>query len=118
MCQEVYMELQRALEIISALADGHNPYTGEIFEKDSVFQNPDTVRALYTAMELLSSRLKSRDRKSRLPQNAGNKWEGEEDLQLAREFDSGMNIQEIAVNHGRTMPSIRQRLIKMGKIQY
>lgn len=112
------MDLNRVREIISALADGHNPFTGEVFAEDSVFNNPETVRALYTALDLINSRVKSGNRKRNLPENAGKNWEDEEISQLIREFDKGMNINDIAETHSRTSWGIRQKLIKLGKIQY
>lgn len=112
------MDLGRALEIITALADGHNPYTGEVFEPDSVFQNPDTVRALYTAINFLSSRMKSGNKKRSLPENAGKIWEEEEMTQLISEFEGGMNIRDMATAHNRTTWGIRQKLVKLGKIQF
>lgn len=44
------MELDRAKEIIQALADGVDPYTGERFPADGPYQRADTVRALYTIL--------------------------------------------------------------------
>lgn len=112
------MDLNRTYEIISALAAGHNPYTGEVFTNDSVFQNPDTVRALYTVLELISIRIKTGNRKSSLPENAGKNWEEEEVFQLIKEFDQGMNIADMAKTHARTTWGVRQKLVKLGKIQY
>ena len=40
------MQLDRAKEIIEALADGVDPYTGENFPADGPYQRADTVRAL------------------------------------------------------------------------
>jgi len=45
------MEIDRASEIIQQLADGVDPYTGERFQPDSPYQQADTVRALYLALE-------------------------------------------------------------------
>ncbi len=112
------MDLKRAYEIISALADGHSPFTGEVFANDSVYQNSDTIRALYTAMEVLSAKIKSGDKKRALPENAGKPWEELEITKLEQEFDQGMNIYDIAAAHNRTSWAIRQRLIKQGKIQF
>lgn len=43
------MEVVKALEIIRALADGIDPYTGEVYSANSPYQNAETVRALFTA---------------------------------------------------------------------
>lgn len=49
------MERDRAKEIIRALADGVDPYTGERFPVDGPYQRADTARALYTALEAMES---------------------------------------------------------------
>lgn len=54
---------------------------------------------------------------TRLPANFGKPWTGDEDGQLAREFDAGMPIAEIARTHARTGSSVRLRLEKLGKIE-
>src|SRR5688572_18443227 len=43
---ERIMDDNRALAIVSALANGVNPQTGEIFEVDSPYQSVDVIRAL------------------------------------------------------------------------
>lgn len=110
------MELKKAIEIIRLLADGVNPYTGEIMEADSVFQNPDTVRALYVALEQLKAVESRKERNRDLPGNTGKAWTSEEDAVLGEEFDSGMEIAAMAKKHERTKWAIQSRLLKMGKI--
>ena len=44
------MEEARALTIVTALASGVNPLTGELFAVDSPYQSPDVIRALYSAV--------------------------------------------------------------------
>jgi len=44
------MDTDRAKEILELLSDGIDPFTGEIFPKDSPYQHPDTVRALFKAI--------------------------------------------------------------------
>ena len=112
------MDLKRAYEIVSALADGHNPYTGEVFNQDSVFQNADTAMALYTAREVLSIRITNGDRSKDLPENAGKIWEEAEILKLENEFAQDMSISDIAKAHNRTTWAIRQKLVKQGKIPF
>lgn len=50
------------------------------------------------------------------PANVGAAWNEEEDNRLAKEFQSGMKIAEIAREHGRTSGAIRSRLKKQGFI--
>ena len=111
------MEISEALKIIRALADGVNPFTGEVFPDDSPYQHPQMVRALFKAVGVLESREKREKRRGYLPEHAGNPWRGEEEVRLVSEFDSGLSIAEIAKNHKRTKGAIRSRLKKLGKIK-
>ncbi len=111
------METSEALKIIKALADGINPFTGEVIPDDSPYQNPQMVRALFKAVSALESREKSEQRRRYLPKNAGNPWYDEEESKLISEFDSGLSISDIAKKHKRTKGSIRSRLEKLGKIK-
>jgi len=47
---------RQALAIVTALANGANPVTGEIFPADSPYQAPDVIRALFAAQRALESR--------------------------------------------------------------
>jgi hypothetical protein len=53
------MDDLRAHRIISALANGANPLTGELFSAESPYQSPEIIRALYTAARMLEARLHS-----------------------------------------------------------
>lgn len=74
-----------AEEIINALANGINPITGEILPSDNVCNEPDVIRALYTAAELLKKQAEKEQRTK--PANAGKRWTAEEDGLLAEMFD-------------------------------
>ncbi len=45
-----HMEVKRVIEIVTALANGVDPYAGEVLDKGP-FQNADTTRALYLALK-------------------------------------------------------------------
>ena len=47
------MDIERAKKLLSALADGVNPLTGELLGRDSVCNRPEIVRALNTAVSEL-----------------------------------------------------------------
>ncbi len=111
------MDIPTALEIVNALADGINPYTGEIFPPDSPYQHPDTVRALYKAIQALERLKKRQSRQRNLPENAGKPWSEEEEQQLITGHDSGLSTQELATRHKRTKGAIRSRLVKLGRIE-
>lgn len=109
------MELAKAIEIIQYLADGVNPYTGEVFGEASVFQNADTARALYVALEELKYRLSRKEKHKDYPGNVGKPWTAEEEASLMEEFDSGVEMAAIAIKHERTNWAIQSRLMKLGK---
>jgi len=71
------MEKQTALHIIQALAQGIDPHSGEAFPTDSPYQHPDTVRALFQAVQALTEPSAARPRPATphgAPTNAGKPW--------------------------------------------
>jgi hypothetical protein len=111
------MQLDAALPIVRALADGVNPITGEAYPDHSPYAEPRTLRALYSAVDLMQKEVERERRRERLPANFGKPWSVEEDCALAAEFDSGVAMAQIARAHARTHSSIRLRLEKLGKIE-
>lgn len=113
------MDESKALAIVSALANGVNPLTGEVFTTDSPYQSPDVVRALYISVRALEASAKRRSRaRERLPGNAGKPWSEEEDERLLGEFDRGCPLAELARAHERTLAGIQARLEKHGRLQF
>ena len=108
------MQLDAALPIVRALADGVNPVTGEAYPEHSPYAEPRTLRALYSAVDRMAQEV---ERALRLPANFGKPWTEGEDKALTGEFDAGMAMQEMARRHARTQSSIRLRLEKLGKIE-
>ena len=111
------MDVGSAIKIVTALANGVDPHTGEVMQIEGPFQNPNTVRALFLAikgLELLEAKEK---RSNRLPSSAGKAWTTSDDEELVIEFDTGRTIKELSEEHGRTEGAIRSRLIKLGKIE-
>lgn len=111
------MQLESALPIVRALADGVNPVTGEAYPDHSPYAEPRTLRALYSAVDLMQKEVEREKRRERLPANFGKPWTEGEDKLLAAEFDGGVPMGEIARKHQRTQSSIRLRLEKLGKIE-
>jgi len=111
------MEIQEALKIIKALADGVNPETGEALPGDElIYQNPQNVRALHRAAGALEF-LEERERIKRLlPKNAGKPWTQQEEAEVCDELRSGTDFQQIARTHNRTVASIVARLVRLGKV--
>jgi hypothetical protein len=114
------MEAERAANILRALADGVDPFTGEVLDDRSPLQNPECVRALFAAVEALegrpSDRSKRAGRNRGLPGRAGEPWDGREDGELMERFDAGWNVADLAKHHQRTRGAIRTRLVRLGKI--
>jgi len=110
------MQLDAALPIVRALADGVNPVTGEAYPDHSPYAEPRTLRALYSAVDLMQREVEREKRRERLPANFGKPWTEGEDKTLTAEYDAGATLSEIARKHERTQSSIRLRLEKLGKI--
>jgi hypothetical protein len=111
------MQLEAALPIVRALADGVNPFTGEAYPDQSPYAEPRALRALYSAIDLMSRELEREKRKAMLPANFGKPWSEGEDRALVVAFDAGTPLMDIARKHARTHGSIRLRLEKLGKIE-
>jgi hypothetical protein len=116
------MDDNKALSIVSALANGVNPLTGEVFDAGSPYQAPDIVRALFAAARALdrakseaSTASPSRQR-STAASNVGKPWTADEDQRLLAEFDGGRAPRELASLLGRTLAGIEARLEKHGRI--
>jgi hypothetical protein len=111
------MDEAKALNILSTLANGVNPVTGEVFAADSPYQSSEVVRALYLATRALESRAKPTKVRTGLPSNAGKPWSEEDDRKLLAEFDRGSSLQDLAQAHARTVAGIQARLEKHGRLQ-
>jgi hypothetical protein len=111
------MEEARALTIVTALASGVNPLTGELFATDSPYQSPDVIRALYIAVRALEAAGRRRTRgPGAASSNAGKPWSDDEDRQLLSAFDNGQPLAELVQAHGRTRGGIQARLIRHGRL--
>ena len=115
------MDRQEVIAVLESLANGIDPMTGARIPQDA-FHSADTVRALFAA----SAFLKAAPATPEKPQNgrtrtttfasAGTPWSADEDARLGQEFDAGMTIAQIALQHGRTSGAITSRLVKLGRI--
>jgi hypothetical protein len=107
------MEIQEAIKVIRALAEGTHPETREPLIEDSICRNPQAVIALNRALAAL---ITQQQRELKKPASAGQYWSRAEDKQICEEIRQGMDFEEIAKTHNRTVPSIIVRLVKLGKI--
>jgi hypothetical protein len=110
------MSPHEAKSIIEALANSVDPETGEVLSAQSVFNNPQVIRALFIATNALDSLAKREKREKALPDNTGKAWSELEDSELLSAFDVGSSIKDIAAKHGRTKGAITARLLRLGRI--
>ena len=114
------MDEGKIVAILSALANGVNPVTGEVFPNDSPYQQTEVVRALYAAIERLKGAQPAAAPKPRprgdTPSNVGKPWSEDEDRRLLAEFDRGRKPAELARELGRTLAGIEARLEKLGRL--
>jgi hypothetical protein len=115
------MEAERAAHILRALADGVDPFTGEVVDDSSPLQNPECIRALFAAVEALEGRASDRNKRARENRGfngrAGKPWDEREDGELTERFDAGWNVADLAKHLQRTRGAIRARLVRLGKIE-
>ena len=103
-------------KLLSTLAEGVDPFTGELMPNGHLLQNPQIVRALFHAAGALEHQQKNAKRVASLPAKAGSPWSKEEDDLLIKQFDDKTPMPEIAKQHGRSEAGITSRLVKLGKI--
>ena len=105
------LEIVDALKIISSLANGKHPDTNEPVPPDSLFESPNVIRALYTAMSALEILKRRRPRQPAA--NAGQPWSDEEDSRLLAQYKGGVtDLGELARLHERSEASIESRLVR------
>ncbi len=104
------------LNIVQQMANGANPFTGEIFDDTHICQNVNVARALISAAVALENETKRQQKKRHLPANAGKPWDDEEDARLLNEFDDEKSIKELSDIFERTTGSIQSRLVKHGRL--
>ena len=113
------MDIVRAKEILTILADGINPLTGEVLPREDSCNQVEVVRALHTVLDYNNTMGPTNNKvKKAQPENAGKPWTDAEKNAVAEEYHSGMKISEIAQAHKRTRGSIEAKLAQLGLIEY
>lgn len=107
------MDIKKAKEIITALAEGIDPTTGEILPDDSVCNKGEVVRAFYTILASLDAPKIKKPQ----PKNAGKRWTDEDDKKLVEMYDAGVSKKDICNTFKRTSTGIASRLVRLGKIR-
>ena len=107
------MDIQHAKEILTVLADGIDPITGEVLPAEDSCNHPEVIRALHT---VLTSFKEEKSSRRSLPENAGKPWTQEDEKTLCEMYDQGKSAKEISEYFKRTSGGIAARLVKLGKI--
>ena len=111
------MEISYAKEILGMLADGINPFTGEVLPASDSCNQPDVIRALNAAVVQLEKARKAEKREKSLPENAGKPWPQKDDEKLVQMFEEGCSKKELCDFFKRTEGSLSSRLVRLGIIQ-
>ena len=106
------MDINRAKEIISALAEGVDPTTGEVLPDNSVCNKGEIVRAFYAIL----NHLDEKKPKKNSPANAGKPWTKEDEDLLIDLYHSGAPKREICKTMQRTESGVAARLVHLGII--
>ncbi|MCP8970697.1 hypothetical protein [Ectobacillus ponti] len=112
------MNVEQAKQVLERLAEGIDPLTGEEFAVGSPYQRADVIRALQVAVKGCEKLEQAERRKRQLPRLAGRAWTEAEEQEIARHFDEGTALSDIARMHERTPRAIQLRLLKMGRIAW
>ncbi len=120
------MEIRKAQRIVEILAQGVDPATGEAFAADSLYNEPQIIRALFTVHEFVRRARKppmSADERRRenvelgRPRNYGLPWTDDARAQVATAFQGGKAIAELAATFERTQGAIQAELIRQGLVE-
>lgn len=120
------MDIDKAKEIVSSLATGINPISGEVFDDHSPYNHPSVIRALYMVLNHVripkkQSKLSVEEKQAQniadgKPKNAGLAWTEDLKIEVADLFKRGKTIQELALYFERTEGAILSELVHQGII--
>lgn len=106
------MDILRAKEIISALAEGIDPTTGEVLPDNSICNKGEIVRAFYAVLNHLDEKRP----KKNLPANAGKPWSKEDEALLVDLYRSDAPKKDICKALQRTESGVAARFVHLGII--
>ena len=107
------MDITKAKEIVSALAEGVDPTTGEVLPENSVCNKGEIVRAFYAIL----NHLDEKQPKKNSPANAGKPWAKEDEDLLVSLYHAGTSKRDICKTLQRTESGVAARLVHLGIIE-
>ena len=103
------LTLEEAINLANLYINNIDPNTGEVLEDRNL--DDLLINTLKTLIDLDIDDLKKLlNMKCGYPLRRGFAWSQEEDIQLTKEFQSGVGVKDIAINHERSMNAISARL--------
>lgn len=118
------MEFIEAKNMVSALANGANPITGEILPAESPYNEPKIIRALFLVLNSVNLKPVRKSLQERMeenlaagrPKNAGLPWTDELRAEVAKKFKRGETLQNLAQYFERTSGAIHSELARQGLV--
>jgi len=118
------MEFTEAKNLVSALANGTDPVTGEILPAKSPYNEPTVIRALFTVLNSSNGKATRKSPEEKMeenlaagrPRNAGLPWTDDLRVELAEKFQGGTTLQELARHFERTNGAILSELARQGLV--
>lgn len=110
------MQEQKARQILQALIQGVDPFSGEELAAGTVLHQADVLRAMLAGVAALEQGAARSARRAQLPMNVGRPWTQMEELALINAAQGKHLPEDIAKQHGRTLRAIEVRLEKLGLI--
>jgi hypothetical protein len=108
------MDLAAAKATLKSLVEGVDPVTGYPMPKSMVLHHAVVIRALLCALAVLEADAARMRRRARLPLNTGRTWRQADDEQVIAAYRNGEPLQQIAVDHHRSLASVESRLERLG----
>lgn len=120
------MEYAKAKGIVTALANGIDPTTGEVLPNTSPYNNPEIIRALFLISGTPGSGRQPRktveekqqeNLKAGRPRNTGLPWTEELKGEVAARFQSGASLEALSKHFERSRGAIAAELVKQGLME-
>ena len=103
-------------KLMEKLAQGMDPIRNMALPEDSPYRHPELLAAFRYVLTMRDPKESSRKQPREGAVNHGKAWKTEEKKRLAESFKEGISLKQLALEHGRTVGSVRGELIKQGLV--